>query len=145
MEDKFAWKAEIKFVGTADEFNKFADALERLPVDITIPEWRWRPHHYAGCMPIPINVLLGDSRLKKLAEGMPKLKIKFIKDIYGGMRTAHFHLGDQIVLLDRARFKSLAADVAHELAEKRVESVEDYIGVMGRIGNIMGDPSPQPS
>jgi hypothetical protein len=144
MEEKFTWKAEIKFVGTVDEFNKFAETIEKIPIEINIPEWRWRPHHFAGCMPIPIESMLGKDRLKKLAEGMPKLKIKFIKDIYGGMRTAHFHLGDQIVLLDREKFREFAAGVAHELAGKRVERVEDYIDVMQPIGHII-EPNPQPS
>ena len=137
MENKFSWKAEIKFVGSPEEFNKFADTIEKLPIEVSIPEWRWRPHHFAGCMPIPVDVLLGKDIIKKTAEGMPKIKIKYIKDIYGGIRTPHLHLADEVVLLDREKFRTMVSDVARGLAEKRVESVEDYIDVMQPVGHLM--------
>lgn len=80
MEDKFVWTAEIKFEGTVDEFNQLTESLEELPVEIYIPEWLRRPHHFAGCMPVPFEVLLGAERLQQLAEDMPRIQIKYISN-----------------------------------------------------------------
>jgi hypothetical protein len=143
MKDTFVWKAEIKFSGTAEEFNKLTTALEKLPAEFEIPEWHFRPCHFAGCMAVPVELLLEEAQLKELAKGMRQMKIKFLKDIEGGIRTAHFHLGDQVVLLDRARFKEYVAIVAKELGGRRAETVDDYIGVMNQIGHL-SDPTPQP-
>jgi len=138
MNEKLVWKAEVKFVGSPDEFNKFSEQMEKLHAEIAVREWRGRPNHFAGCTPIPIDLLLGKEKLEQLAKGLPQIQIKFIKDIYGGMRVPHFHLGDKIVLLDRARFKEYVRDVAEELGGRRAERIEDYIEVMNPIGH-MGD------
>ena len=152
MDDKFTWKAEIKFVGTADEFNKLGEALDQFHLEFEVAEWRLHPFpgHVAGCWPMPLDNLLGAERVKKLVAGMPQAKLRFIDDICGGIRTAHLHLGDQVVLLSRALFKTLVADVAHELGEMRVESCGDYIDVVQAVGHlapgaVMGDPSPHPN
>lgn len=148
MEGIFEWKAEIKFKGIAAEFNRFVDslgdALKAGNITISVPEWEWRPHHLAGCMPIPVDVLLGEERLKQIIEGMPRMQIKYIRDIRGGIRTAHLHLEDAVVLLDRARFKTMVAQVAHELAARRVEAIEDYVAVMNQVGRL-ADPTPEPA
>lgn len=139
MNERFVWKAEIRFNGTAEEFNQLAAAIEKLPVEVSIPEWAHRPHHFAGCMPVPIDILLGREWMGKLIKDMPHVKVRHIKDIYGGIRTAHVHLGDEVVFLDRARFKTLVTDVARELGARRVETVEDYIEVMDAVDRL--DPS----
>lgn len=142
MEDIFEWKAEIKFKGSAADFAGLAESIAKLPIKIHIPEWELRPGHLAGCMPVPVDVLLGEEFLKKLTEGMPQLQIKYIRDIYGGIRTPHLHLKDNIVLLDRARFKTVVAQVAHELAARRVERIDDYVGVMNKVGQLADEPVP---
>jgi hypothetical protein len=142
MGDMFEWKAEIKFQGTAADFAQLAEAIVELPIEIYIPEWVCRPHHWAGCMPIPIDVLLGLEHLEKITDGMPRVQIKYIRDIYGGIRTPHLHLKDEVVLLDRARFKTLVAQVAYELAARRVERIDDYVGVMSNVGPLADDPIP---
>jgi hypothetical protein len=149
MTDKFEWKAEIKFNGTAAEFNRFTEsmaaALKAGTITIGIPEWKCRPpHHLAGCMPIPIDVLLGEERIKEITRDMLQVQINWLRDIRGGMRTPHLHLGDNVVLLDRARFKTVVTQVAQELAARRVEATEDYIGVMSAINAIGDDPYPVP-
>lgn len=63
----------------------------------------------------PIAKLLSKEMMNRLARGMPRLKIN--EDIYGGMRNPHFHLGNEVVLLDRARFKELVGQVAMEMAK----------------------------
>ena len=142
MEDVFEWKAEIKFKGTAADFVRLAESIAELPIGIHIPEWARRPRHLAGCMPVPVDVLLGEENLKKIIEGMPRVRINYIRDIYGGIRTPHLHLKDDVVLLDRARFKTVVAQVAHELASRRVERIEDYVGVMNKVGPLADDPIP---
>ena len=136
MEEKFAWKAEIRFEGTAEMFTKVAQTLERLPVEIEIPEWKFRPPHLAGCLPLPLLRLIPEDRLNKLVEGMPVINIKYVKGIDGGMRTPHVHLGDDIVLLDRARFAQYVGEVAGSLASMRAEAVEDYVDVMNPVGHL---------
>jgi hypothetical protein len=142
MEDVFEWKAEIRFKGGAADFAKLADAIRELPVEIHVPEWARRPRHLAGCMPVPVDVLLGEEHLKKITEGAPRVRIKYIRDIYGGIRTAHLHLKDDVVLLDRARFKTVVSQVAHELAARRVERIEDYVDIMNKVGPLADDPVP---
>jgi hypothetical protein len=136
MEEKFVWKAEIRFEGTAEMFNQVAETLEKLPVEIEIPEWKFRPPHLAGCMPLPLERLIDKDRLNKLVEGMPVINIKYIKDIYGGMRTPHLHLGDDVVLFDRARFAQYVSEVASSLGAMRAEALEDYVDVMNPVGHL---------
>jgi len=62
-----------------------------------------------------IAKLLSKEMLNRLTKDMPKIKI--IKDIDGGMRNAHLHVGNEVVLLDRARFKELVGQVAAEMAK----------------------------
>jgi hypothetical protein len=143
MDEKFVWKAEIKFVGTADQFNELMDSIGNAPAEVNIPEWAGRLDHVAGCTPFPIDRILGQEVIKKLTDGMPRLNLKYVSGIDGGMRTAHLHLGDAVVLLDRERFKQYAGEVAQVLAEKRTDASSDYIAVMGAVNSI-GDSVPQP-
>lgn len=150
MKEEFEWKAQIKFEGTAAEFNRLVDslgdALKAGRITISVPEWELRPRHLAGCMPIPVDVLLGEERLKPIIERMPQVQIKYLRDIRGGIRTAHLHLGEDVVLLDRARFKTVVAEIARELAARRVEAIEDYVGVMNQVGLLAGGrPDPEPA
>jgi len=138
MTEPLKWKAEIKFAGSPEEFNKMLARLDQLPVEIAIPEWERRPNHLAGCMPFPLDLILGD-RLLKLVEDQPHVNIKYIRDIRGGMRMAHVHIGDEVVFLDRARFKTLVSSVAQELGGMRAEKIDDYIEVMDAVGRL--DPA----
>ena len=142
MEEKFTWKAEIRFEGTAEMFTKVAQALERLPVEIEIPEWKFRPPHLAGCMPLPLLRLIPEDRLNKIVEGMPVINIKYVKGIDGGIRTPHLHLGDDIVLLDRARFAQYVGEVASTLGAMRAEALEDYVDVMNQVGRLSPKRAP---
>lgn len=145
MEERFTWKAEIQFTGTADQFNKLAELLEAQPVAIGIAEWaNIRRPHLAGCNPFPIDKLLDRVRLEKIIANQPRAQLRFIKDIRGGIRTAHLHLADEVVLLSRDRFKLLVGEVASALAIDRVENVSDYIGVMTPVGDLADYPIPVP-
>jgi hypothetical protein len=144
MDEKFVWKAELKFTGTAEQFNQLMESLQDKPIEIDIAEWKDRLDHTAGCTPFPVDVIIGRDTLRKLADGMPQVKLNYIQGIDGGMRTAHLHLGDVVVLLDRDRFRTYVGQVAQALAAKRVDASTDYIAVMGPINRIGDNPTPQP-
>jgi hypothetical protein len=142
MNEKFVWKAEITFEGTDKEFNQLMECLAAANVDIDIPDWRCRPPwHVAGCMPIPPDMLLGRAKLNKIIEDMPRVQLKYVRNIWGGLRTAHLHIKDEVVLLDRDRFKTYVLEVAQKLADERVDKADDYIQVMdpiNRLGENLG-------
>ena len=48
-------------------------------------------------------------------------------------------LADEVVLLDRKRFKTFVGELARELAVKQVDSAKDYIGVMSSVGRLAKD------
>jgi len=62
-----------------------------------------------------VTKLLSRELLDKIAKDMPRFKI--IKNIDGGIRNAHLHVANEVVLLDRARFKEVVGQVAGELAK----------------------------
>lgn len=66
---------------------------------------------------IPIlTKLLGTERINELVKNMPRFKL--IKDIRGGIRTAHLHLGDEVVLLNEDRFRDLVGQIAIDLGKE---------------------------
>lgn len=136
MKERFKWKAEIVFEGTADQFNELAEGLAKFPVDIRVAEWAGRPRHFAGCMPLPIEKLLNKERLAGLTADKPQMQLKFIRDIAGGIRTAHVHLGDRVVLLEQESFREFMGQVAQELGERRALIVDDYVEAMSPITAI---------
>ncbi len=140
MEKKVTWQAEVKFTGTVEEFNEIASVLEKMPIEVRIPEWKCCPHNFPGGMRIPVDNLLDPGFLKEITHEMPRLNVKYIKGIDGGMRMAHVHIGDEFILLDRQRFKALASQIAFELAGKRAGEVQDYVDVMDPINEISATP-----
>jgi len=146
MKETFVWKATITFSGTAQEFTAMVETLEKLPIKAEIPEWKGIHPHIAGCERFPFRALLRDEFLNEIVADMPRYQLKFLQqDIAGGIRTPHLHLGDEVVLLDRARFKAFVGQVAQGLAERRVEAGGDYIAVMRPVGDLAAiAPVPQP-
>jgi len=63
----------------------------------------------------PVTRLFSTELLEKLAEGMPRMRIN--KGIDGGIRNPHFHMANEVVFLDRTRFKQFVGNVAEELAK----------------------------
>lgn len=143
MTERFTWKGEIVFKGTVEEFNKLAKLLEPQPVKVVIAEWaKINRTHLAGCNRVAVDKLLGRARLEKIIANQLRIKPQFIKDICGGIRSPHMHLADEVVLLDRNRFKTLVGEVASELATTRVDRLNDYIDVMGTVNMLADDPVP---
>lgn len=135
MADRINWKAEVEFDGTVEDFNRMAGMLNDLPIVVRIPEWP-RPGPFPGIYAMPIEKLLAEKQLREIVSDAQPLQIKYIKDIAGGIRLAHVHLGDQVYLIDRAKFQVLVGEVAQRLATRRVEAIGDYVGVMDAISRV---------
>lgn len=120
---------EIKFKGKIGEFEKVAVALGELPIRIRV---ECPKGHNAGCWPIPPMKLVDPERIERIIEGQPRIVIKGIE---GGIRDPHFHVEDEIVLLDRKRFQELVKGVAGKLAEKFAEKA-NYAETLGAIRNL---------
>ena len=143
MDERFTWKGEIVFRGTAKEFDRLSEILETQPVEVGIAEWAKldRPH-LAGCNRVAVDNLMDRAKLTKIVAEQPRIKIRFIKDIRGGIRSPPLHYEGDIVLLDRERVKMLVGNVASALATARVDRIGDYINVMGPAGALADDPIP---
>jgi hypothetical protein len=126
MDEVFEWKAEIAFKGTADQFAQFRERMESVAdleyVAIRIPDWWPKPRPLPGFWPIDPFVYLGRDRLAKLIDNSPIIDFKYIRDIRGGIRTAHLHVGDRIALVDQAAFKEVVSQVAAGLAAQRFDA-----------------------
>ena len=133
MNKAITFRTEIEFKGSAEEFGTVAAALVELPIRIRV---EWPPGHLAGCWPVSIGHVLSDKILDKITEGMPRINAKIIQGIAGGIRDPHLHLGDEIVLLDRIRFKQVAGQVAQELVERLADKA-GYTETVGAIRNLV--------
>jgi hypothetical protein len=148
MNDQFEWKAEITFKGTADEFNRFSGSLQEVMkaklVTVTIPDWKDIPRHLAGCMRVQFDHLLDKEIVNPIIEGMTRVQVNPLTDIAGGIRTPHLHLNEEVVLLNRERFKMFAGEIARELAIRRAEVIGEHVGVMNPIGGLVDDIGDRP-
>lgn len=143
--NEFTWQGTLEFSGTVEEFNKLSEILARHEVAVAMPESdKLKSTRGLGGAPSAINTLLTDEFLQKLVEGQPRLSIKFNRDIRGGIRTAHLHLGADVVLLDKERFKAYVGALAATLAEQHVDLGRDYIQIMGSVNPIASLPVPLP-
>ena len=144
MEQRIRWQGELSFHGTEKDFAKLAAILDSHRVRVEIPEWRIiKKGHLAGCNRIAVDTLLKAKSVEEIVAGQPRIKPPFIKDICGGIRSPHLHLGDEVVLLNRKRFKLMAGQVASELAMARVDKYNDYITAIGSV-NGLADDDPVP-
>lgn len=148
MAEEIVFKAQIEFKGSIEEFQKVAADLQKLtasgkvkidtvplpekPRDKTkglmidtvpLPDLQFkelalegvtiRPKPYPG---FPPPEFLGKAVIDHLVKDMPRIKIN--KDIYGGMRNPHLHIKNEIVLLNKERFKELVGHVATNLSKE---------------------------
>jgi hypothetical protein len=160
MDSKFTWKAEIEFNGTPEQFNALTDALDKLNITIVppalsrmphlsglppwprwpgLPPWPWP--HLPGLLPISIAEQVGAKYAEaRLKDARPAIQLRFLKDIRGGIRDAHLHLGEEIIFLDRAAFKAYVGEVAQALAQQRVDLGGDYIETMAGLEALAAIP-----
>ncbi|GAH36871.1 unnamed protein product [marine sediment metagenome] len=118
MEEKIKFRTFIEFEGSKKEFERAIIDLVGLPIIIKPPPIEIP--HTAGCMPLPMIKILGKELLNRYAEkGIP---IKLPDVIPGGILTPHLHIGDKVVLIDRAKFKEIIGKIASELVGKVAET-----------------------
>ena len=122
---------EIRFKGKVGDLERLVVTIGELPIDIF-------PRHpigrTAGIWPWPPMELVDQALIEDIIEGQPRF---VLKDINGGIRDPHFHMGDEIVLLDRKKFQVLIKDVAGKLAEKFAGEA-NYPETLGAIRSLAG-------
>ena len=128
------WKGEVAFEGSLEQFKSFTAAMEKHPVTINVSELGniIGKYHFAGYIR-PIMETFSAEQLAKLTEGAPRMAFKGIEGIAGGIRSPHIHLAEEVVLIDKERFKTVLGDVARSLAQRRVDSEEDYFSMVKSI------------
>jgi hypothetical protein len=131
------FEAKISFKGSPADFEKVAASLQKLKatakVNIELDQTRGL---MIETVPLPESAIkeitfetvikhvpfpgypppewFGKDLFERLGKDMPRLKIN--KDIWGGMRNPHFHIGNEIVLLDQGRFKQFIGEVAAKIS-----------------------------
>ncbi len=122
------WKGEVTFEGTIEEFSNFKAVIEKHATSISISgsDGRVLPnYHKAGFIPI-IRKFLSEQQIAQLTEGAARMQFKAIEGIAGGIRSPHIHLEDEVVLVDKERFKTILGEVASSITQERVDSEVDY-------------------
>ena len=124
---KIKWKGEVTFEGTLDEFAAFRTAIEKQPVALAISEAIFYPGSKAGYYWLADQLTaLHEGNLAQMLQGAPRIQFANIKGIAGGIRTPHLHLGDEVVLVDKERFKTILGDAARNIFAQRVETQDDF-------------------
>ena len=139
MSPEFKWRAVIEFNGTEEQFNQLSESLANAPVHVEIPEWI-RPRPSPGGWPVYIESILNRKAVESITKGQQRIQVKFVEGIDGGIRNAHLHMEDQVILLDRAQFKELVASVAAKLAAQQVDLVGDHVEVVAAIDRLAATP-----
>ncbi len=134
MSATLKWKAEVTFEGTMEQFQAFKAAIEKQPVGISVSELgggvikpRPRPGYIS---PAIFAAIEKDPQFQKLIEGQPRMQFVSIKDIRGGIRNPHLHLGDEVILVDKERFKAILGEAARNIFELRATTEEDYCNMV---------------
>jgi hypothetical protein len=131
------WKAEVTFEGTVEQFQTFKTAMERQPITVSMTEFdpgRLRPN--SGYASFEYATVFKPEQLDKLTAGQPRMQSAQIGGIAGGIRTPHLHLGDDVVLIDKGRFKTVLGEIARNVFERRVETEEDFYTMIKPIVNM---------
>jgi hypothetical protein len=133
------FRTEIEFRGTMEEFQEVSAKLAELPIKLRV---ELPSDHTKGCWPFPIEGILSKRVMEKVIDDMPRYNL--VKDIYGGIRIAHLHIGDDLVLLDRERFQNFVGQLAMEIGQ-RIAAKADYTTTVGAIhGLVKGAQEAQP-
>jgi hypothetical protein len=118
------WKAEVEFVGKPEEFVKFTEALAAARAKINIGDMI-KPDKGNGYV---APRFIDTARVKEI---LNEAKVQRITGpINGGIRTPHFHIGKEIVLVDRDQFKTILGEVARDVFEYRALQKEDYMDII---------------
>jgi hypothetical protein len=140
MAEKFRWRGELIFEGTAKEFNELSEALSDFDkVAVSYPHG-WPPIPFPGYPPWPWFKRLPENVLNKLMEDGERVHIKWLRDICGGIRDPHMHVENDVVMLSRDKFKLMVKEVASILAEERVDRAREFASVMDGIKVLSATP-----
>lgn len=118
------WKAEVKFQGKLEAFVQFTEALTAAKAKIEVGNII-RPDKGNGYV---APRFIDTARVKEILNEESVQRITGL--INGGIRTPHFHIGKEIVLVDRDQFKSILGEVARDVFEYRALQKEDYLDVI---------------
>jgi hypothetical protein len=118
------WKAEVEFVGKLEEFVKFTEALTAVRAKIVVGD-KIKPDKGNGYV---APRFIDTARVKEILNEAEVQRITGL--INGGIRTPHFHIGKEIVLVDRDQFKTILGEVARDVFEHRAFQKEDYMDVI---------------
>jgi hypothetical protein len=132
MDEKIVFRAEIEFRGTIAEFRKLQASLEKLPITGRVAEWL-PGHDEAGCWPLHVGKILPIKELEEVLAGKPRVRIR---PFPGGLRVPHFHIKDEVVLVERKEFKKILGEAARELAGRLAEKA-GYAETIGAIRNLV--------
>jgi len=125
------FKAEIEFAGKIEDFVKFTEAVfaagakidfgsNKIPQDINAGYIA--PRYLRGAV---VAALLKETKVDRF----PTL-------INGGIRTPHFHLGNEIALVDREQFKKILGEVARDVFENRAALNDDFLEAVIPLADI---------
>jgi hypothetical protein len=138
------WKAEVSFEGSVEQFQAFKADIEKHDIEIDLGDirvldeaWERFPYHPAGYIPAFVRDFFPKAdQIDKYTQGAIRMKFAAIKDIQGGIRTPHLHLGSEVVLMDKENFKAILSDVARNVIDHQIETEEDYFSVIGPITGV---------
>ncbi|MCX6653663.1 MAG: hypothetical protein NTY03_00930 [Candidatus Bathyarchaeota archaeon] len=137
MADKIEFEGVIRFNGSSEDFQKMIREYKEKGLSLghvkndeklynsLVGTWptperpKFKPRPFPGGN--PILELAGPDFWKKLDL---KSKHIWVDQINGGITPAHYHIGDQIYLLDKAQFKEAIGKVAENIAGKLADRAD---------------------
>ncbi len=139
MTEKIKFKTEIEFQGTPDELARVVEGLNNLPVRISVDRFPL-PFPCPGGWPIPLSRIMSDERITELIEGRPSFSAKILNGINGGIRDAHLHFQDKVVLVDKEGFSKVVGMAAEGLAQELAAKANypETIGALRGLNEVAG-------
>jgi hypothetical protein len=141
MAEKISFNAEIKYEGGIKDFQKWTKVLAEVKgLKLTIPNLP-KDIGIAGGWPFPMERLLDKNTLANMARGATRIKLaKYLcGTTCGGINNPHIHVKDEVIFLDRQKFKEVSGLVAMKLAGDLASKVK-HKDMVGTIRNIMPKP-----
>jgi hypothetical protein len=116
----------VRLRGSREDLEEALESVAR-EREVELVPWR-----HDGGWPVPLAEIASDEILARYADLGPR--IKKLKGIHGGEVVPHFHLGDEVVLLEPEEFKKLVGEVAMRLATELAGRVdyEKTVSIMSR-------------
>ena len=132
MNKQIKWKAEVSFKGSEKEFNRFVGAMNEHKVEVKIEKWPW-PFPSPGLPVYKSMVKFSDKVMGELLDGTTEMKIKYIDDIRGGIRTPHVHVGENIHLLNKEKFSQYMGELGRVMTSSIGDKAADHVVAMERL------------